>query len=65
MDVGLVKMSNFKNSENKAEYGYILTAEGIKNKIEITKEFIKKKEEEYSRLEKEITHLRQDLEKEL
>lgn len=63
IDIGLVKLTNFKNSENKIDYGYILTPKGIKEKIRITKEFIEKKEEEYSKLEKEIEGLKLDLEK--
>ena len=47
---GLIKTENFLNSKNKWAYRYILTPEGIKEKARITKEFVKRKMEEYGRL---------------
>lgn len=63
IDVGLIKLSNFKNSENKIGYTYILTPKGISEKLKITIQFLERKEKEYSSLEKEIEELRLDLEK--
>tara|TARA_B100000674_G_C37114652_1_gene590577 strand:- start:153 stop:461 length:309 start_codon:yes stop_codon:yes gene_type:complete len=50
IDVGFVKIKNFKNSENKLQYAYILTFSGIKEKTIITKRFIAKKQAEYDKL---------------
>ena len=61
--VGLVKLSNFKDSDNKFGYTYILTPEGISEKLRITSEFLQKKELEYSLLQKEIKILKAELEK--
>ena len=47
---GYIKVEKFAKSENKLKYRYILTPSGIKAKIKITKEFIKKKMEEYEKL---------------
>ena len=47
---GLIKTENFLNSKNKWAYRYILTPEGIKEKARITKEFVKRKMEEYEKL---------------
>ena len=41
--VGLVKLSNFKDSDNKFGYTYILTPKGISEKLRITSEFLQKK----------------------
>ena len=61
--VGLVKLSNFKDSDNKFGYTYILTPKGISEKLRITSEFLQKKELEYSLLQKEIKILKAELEK--
>ena len=41
--VGLVKLSNFRDSDNKFGYTYILTPKGISEKLRITSEFLQKK----------------------
>jgi EPS-associated MarR family transcriptional regulator len=51
---GFVKTENFLNSKNKWSYRYILTPEGVKEKIKITKNFIKRKMEEYEKLVKDL-----------
>lgn len=50
VDVGYVKLQNFKKSEKKIKYMYIVTPKGIKEKIAITKRFIEKKQLEYDKL---------------
>ena len=61
--VGLVKLSNFRDSDNKFGYTYILTPKGISEKLTITSEFLQKKELEYSLLQKEIEILKTELKK--
>tara|TARA_Y100000992_G_C21031856_1_gene380730 strand:+ start:121 stop:432 length:312 start_codon:yes stop_codon:yes gene_type:complete len=51
---GFVKISNFKNNPNKIGYIYVLTPKGIKKKIELTLNFMKRKIKEYEELKKEI-----------
>ena len=50
IDIGFIKMENFKNSNKKINYAYILTPEGVKQKINVTKKFIKIKLQEYDKL---------------
>ena len=50
VDIGFVKIHNFKNSNNKLNYAYILTPKGIQEKTGITKYFIVKKQQEYDKL---------------
>lgn len=50
IDIGLVKADNFNKSSKKINYTYILTPKGIKQKTVITKKFIKKKQQEYDKL---------------
>jgi EPS-associated MarR family transcriptional regulator len=47
---GFIKTESFLNSRNKWAYRYNLTPKGMKEKAIITKNFIKRKMEEYERL---------------
>lgn len=58
IDKGLVKAGNFKNSNNKSAYIYLLTPKGIEEKSRITIHFLKRKIEEYGQLQVEIEQLR-------
>ena len=51
---GLVKISNFKNNPNKIGYIYVLTPKGIKKKVELTLNFMKRKIKENKEFKKEI-----------
>ena len=51
---GFVKMNNFKKSENKIKYIYVLTPGGIAAKTKLTINFMKHKMQEYDELKKEI-----------
>lgn len=57
---GYVKAQRFKNSNNKAAYLYVLTPQGINERIKLTQYFLQLKMEEYERLQKEIEELKQD-----
>ena len=50
VDIGFIKIHNFKNSNKKLNYAYILTSKGIQEKTVITKQFIIKKKQEYDKL---------------
>ena len=50
VEVGFVKLGNFKRSRNKVGYLYLLTPSGVKAKVEITKRFLKNKQLEYDKL---------------
>jgi len=56
---GLVKMENFAQNDNKLAYRYILTPEGIREKVHITRAFIQRKEAEYERIQREIAEARE------
>ncbi|MCG8337461.1 MAG: MarR family EPS-associated transcriptional regulator [Proteobacteria bacterium] len=58
---GLVKMENFAYSDNKIGYRYVLTPDGITEKMKITKAFIKRKEEEYARIRQEIEDAKSEI----
>ena len=58
---GWVKLSNFKRSDNKLGYIYLLTPEGMAKKTILAENFLRRKSEEYNRLKKEIEMLKQEL----
>jgi EPS-associated MarR family transcriptional regulator len=58
---GWIKVSNFKNSDNKIAYAYLLTPQGIEAKARMTASFLKRKEAEYVALKAEIDSLRAEV----
>lgn len=60
VDKGLVKANNFKNSNNKKAYMYLLTRKGIAEKARATTRFLERKVAEYEALQREIEQLRQE-----
>ena len=60
MDKGWVKMQNFQNSKKKFKYVYLLTPQGIAEKVKLTSCFIERKMQEYEALKAEIESLHQD-----
>ena len=48
IEVGWVKFGNFRRSDNKLGYAYVLTPAGIAEKANITGRFLKRKQKEYA-----------------
>ena len=61
IEKGHVKAGNFRNSDNKAAYLYLLTPKGIKAKARITAAYLQRKLEEYSALRSEIEELQSEV----
>lgn len=61
IEVGLLKVTNFRNSKNKLAYIYLLTPIGIEEKAKITLRFLKSKIKEYEILESEIRILSKEV----
>ena len=55
------KGENFKNSNHKAAYAYLLTPRGIEQKAQITLNFLRHKMREYEHLKQEIAELEQEV----
>lgn len=58
IDMGFVKMGNFQKSKNKFKYVYLLTPQGIAEKVGLTSRFLKRKMQEYDALKVEIEALK-------
>jgi EPS-associated MarR family transcriptional regulator len=61
IDKGLVKVQNFSQSKNKFGYIYVLTPQGILEKVTLTSRFLKRKQAEYEALRAEIGGLTEEL----
>ena len=57
IEKGWVKARNFRNSNNKAGYLYVLTPRGIEEKVNVTVAFLRRKRDEYDLLAQEIESL--------
>ena len=62
IDVGLVKVDNFKRSDNKLGYAYLLTPRGLVEKAKVTKRFLARKQHEFRELERQIAELSEEVE---
>ena len=58
---GFVKLKNFTQSKNKANYIYELTPRGIRAKAALTVSFLERKRNEYEDLKLEIERLESEL----
>ena len=60
IEKGCLKVNNFRNSDNKLAYAYLLTPQGVEEKARITVYFLKYKMQEYERLRVEIEELQRE-----
>ncbi|MBL8395423.1 MAG: MarR family EPS-associated transcriptional regulator [Candidatus Accumulibacter sp.] len=58
---GHIKAGNFLRAENKLKYAYLLTPEGIGAKLQLTRSYLARKEQEYLALKAEIEAIRAEL----
>jgi EPS-associated MarR family transcriptional regulator len=54
VDKGMVKIGNFRASDNKLRYAYILTPKGMSERSALASRFLKRKMLEYEALKSEI-----------
>mgnify|MGYP001215366913 CR=1 FL=1 len=58
IDKGLLMVDNFKNSDNKMRYIYLLTPEGIERRRKLTLLFLQRKAEEFDKLKSELERIK-------
>ena len=63
VEKGFVKLENFRNSDNKRAYAYLLTPHGLDEKTRVTLAFLRRKESEYEQIKAELALLRQEAKK--
>jgi len=60
IEKGCLKVNNFRNSDNKLAYAYLLTPQGVEQKARMTVEYLQIKMQEYERLRAEIEELQRE-----
>ena len=61
VEKGMLKATNFKNSQRKTAYMYFLTPRGIEEKAQVTARFLRKKVQEYEELRADIARIREEV----
>jgi EPS-associated MarR family transcriptional regulator len=61
LDKGLVKVRNFRRSDRKLAYAYVLTPGGLREKLNLTRSFLQRKEAEFESLKRNIAVLKSEL----
>ena len=61
LEMGWVKMQNFSRSDRKLRYAYVLTPNGMRERMKLTRNFLARKETEYLELKTQISMLRDEL----
>lgn len=57
IEIGHVKLNNFKKNPSKSSYFYLLTPRGLSHKAILASDFLKRKVAEYEALKSEIIHI--------
>ena len=58
---GYIKAGSFLRAEDKLKYAYLLTPEGIRARLCLTRDYLARKEEEYVAMKVEIEGMRAEL----
>lgn len=61
LEKGLIKAGNFRRNDSKLGYLYLLTPQGIEQKLRLTRAYLARKEAEYEALRAEIAALQLEL----
>lgn len=60
VEKGCLKVNNFRSSDNKMAYAYLLTPRGVEERARYTVHFLQYKMQEYERLRGEIAQLKRE-----
>ncbi len=60
IEKGLVKVNNFRNSDRKRAYLYLLTPKGMEERARVTMRFLQVKLSEYEILKRELEELERE-----
>lgn len=61
VEKGWVKANNFRRNDNKLAYVYLLTPVGVREKLRLTRDYLRRKEHEYQTIVTEIAALRREI----
>jgi len=60
IEKGSLIIENFRTSDNKLGYLYVITPKGIEQRRKLTLEFLKRRSEEFDKLKKEMERLEEN-----
>ena len=63
VEKGIIKAKKLKNHPDKIRWQYLLTPQGVKEKIKITGEYLKKRLKEFEQIQNEIEELKEEVKK--
>ena len=63
VEKGIIKAKKLKNNPDKIRWQYLLTPQGVKEKIKITSEYLKKRLHEFEQIQDEIEELKKEVKK--
>ncbi len=58
LEKGLLKINNFRRSDNKLGYLYLLTPKGLETRRKLTTLYLQRKSEEFDKLKKELERIK-------
>jgi EPS-associated MarR family transcriptional regulator len=58
---GIIKAMKLKNNPDKIRWQYVLTPQGMKEKIRITRQYLNRRMNEYEEIQKEIVQLKKEV----
>ncbi len=63
VEKGLIRAKKLKNNPDKIRWQYLLTPQGMKEKINITREYLSKRMKEFEQIQQEIEELKKEVKK--
>lgn len=63
VEKGLIRAKKLKNNPDKIRWQYLLTPQGMKEKINITSEYLSKRMKEFEQIQQEIEELKKEVKK--
>ncbi len=64
IEKGLIRAKKLKNEPENIRWNYLLTRKGIQEKVELTRNYLKRREEEFEVLRQEIEVLKKEVDEE-
>jgi EPS-associated MarR family transcriptional regulator len=61
IEKGIIKVKKLKNNPGQIRWQYILTPEGVREKVKITQQYLQRRIAEFEEIQQEIVLLKQDV----
>lgn len=64
VEKGIIKLNRIKNNPDNIRWQYILTPRGVKEKLKLTQDYLKKRIKEFEQIQDEILELKKEVKNE-